>query len=278
MRRVDPKHYTKEYYLFDCNGYHEFKRSNGTELELRLEIAVKKIPIKRGMKILDIGCGRGEIVFWAAKKGAEAIGIDYSKDAIELANKALSKQPKEIKEKVKFQVMDGKELSFKSKSVDGVVMIEVWEHLYPEEQEEILKEIFKILKDDGFLFIHTAPSKWFNDFTYRFYCYPISSLLVGVWNIFKKNKYPNILPWKQIRTDSHKIMHVGEPDYFSMKKIIKENGFYGKIRSTNITVLKPEVSFKDKLFNFLIYLYPLSKFYPVNAFFGNDFIGIFRKK
>lgn len=279
MRRVDPKLYTKEYYLTEATGSKEFKKSWGRILEPRFERIVKEIPSVRGKRILDIGCGRGELVFWCAQKGAkEVIGIDYSKEAIELANKAKRHFSKDLQKKVKFEVGDAKKIKFKNGQFDAVILIEVLEHLYQEEQLKVFQEIRKALKDTGFVFIHTAPSKWFNNFTYKYWCYPLSSVLVKANNLMTNRNYGNLEKPSEIRTYYHKIMHVNEPDYFSLKNLFGKSGFKGKIKSTNVTVNKPELTWKDKLFNLVVFLYPVSTTFPFNILWGNDFLAVLRKK
>ena len=54
-----------------------------------------------GDSVLDIGCGRGDLMIALAHKGANVTGIDYSKDALEIAKKAIDKQPTELKEKIR---------------------------------------------------------------------------------------------------------------------------------------------------------------------------------
>lgn len=277
MKKVKSSLYTKEYYLSDCSGYQEFKKSFGEILEPRLERIVKEIPLEKGVKVLDIGCGRGEMVFWAVKKGAEAVGIDYSPSAIKLAKQAQKKKGLAVREKIQFIRMEGETLKFPDETFDAVFLIEVLEHLYPQQAEKVLSEIKRVLKDKGFLFVHTAPSRWFNDFTYRYYSYPVCTILVGLWDFLSGKKYPNLAPWKNLRTKSHKLMHVNEPNYFYLKKLFSKSGFRGAIKSTNITVLKPVLSWKDALFNALVFLYPLSSNFPFNVLWGNDFIAVLRK-
>lgn len=278
MRRVDPKVYTEDYYLKDCSGYDNWKQSGGKDLEPRFKRIVKEIPSVKNLRILDIGCGRGELAFWCAREGAkEVIGIDYSVNAIKLANEAKKHYEKRVKDKVIFKVGDGKYLKIKAKSFDSVLLTEVLEHIYPEEQEIMFKEIYRVLRDDGFVFIHTAPSKWFNDFTYRFWCYPLSSLLVFINNMITGNKYSNIEKPNKIRSESHKIMHINEPDYFSLKKIFKKARLRGNIKSTNITISKPILSWKDRFYNLLVFMNPLSNLFPINILFGNDFYAVLRK-
>lgn len=279
MRRVSPSLYTKEYFLEDCTGYEEFKRSWGKTLEPRLKRIVKEIPLKKGMEVLDVGCGRGELVFWAARRGAKrVVGIDYSRDAVKLAREAHKSYSPKIRKKTEFKIMDAKSLKFEDEAFDCVFLSEVIEHLYLEEQDKVFAEISRILKKNGFVFVHTAPSRWFNDYTYRFWCYPISTLLISLWKVLTGKTYPNLAPRDKLRTKSHKVMHVNEPDYFSLRRLFKTYGFTGAIRSTNVTVLKPILSWKDNIFNAFVYLSPLSNYPPFNIFWGNDFITVLKKK
>ncbi len=92
MKGLNPKLYNQDYYTSDCSGFKEFSKSSGKKLYPRYLEVTKHLKIKKGMKILDIGCGRGELSFWAASHGATVIGVDYSKAAIKLAKNALKKQ------------------------------------------------------------------------------------------------------------------------------------------------------------------------------------------
>lgn len=278
MRRVSPNVYTQKYYLSDCTGYEEFSRSYGKELEVRFRELIKYFKIEPGQKVLDVGCGRGEMIFYAAKHGAEGVGVDYSKDSIGLAKLAQKKQSKLVQSKTKFLYMDAKKLKFKDNSFDLIIMTDVVEHLYPEELELAFKEIKRVLKPKGKLIIHTAPNKLFNDFFYRFYSYPIGSLITKFWNTINSSKYPNIASLSQIRTDSHLIMHINEPTYFSLSSLFKKFKFEGSLESSNVTVRKPIFSSKDTIFNFLVFFDPISRKYPFNIFCGSDFIGILTNK
>lgn len=278
MRRVDPKVYTKEYYLADCTGFKEFRESYGQKLEPRLEEVVRRINILPGMNVLDVGCGRGEMVFYAARQGANAVGIDYAGEAIGLANELKKKKEKSIREKMQFHIMDAKNLLFPSSSFDIVILTDVVEHLYDEEINKVFLEIKRVLKRNGTIVIHTAPNKLFFNIGYRVYSYPIATFLVAIWNALSKSSYPNIAKPDDLRVDSHAIMHINEPTYFSLKKLFNKHNFKGYVLSTNVVSKKPIVGLKDKFFNFIVYLHPLSAYFPFNILLGSDFIAILKNK
>jgi 2-polyprenyl-3-methyl-5-hydroxy-6-metoxy-1,4-benzoquinol methylase len=79
--------YSEDYYLNDCGGYDDFKKSNGKAIDQRLQDVFYLINPSEHEKILDIGCGRGELAYALAVSGADVIGIDYSEAAIRIARK-----------------------------------------------------------------------------------------------------------------------------------------------------------------------------------------------
>lgn len=278
MRRVDPKVYTKEYYLTDCTGHEEFKKNSGDKLGVIFNEYIKYIKILKGMKVLDIGCGRGELVFYSASKGAVVVGIDYSTASIRLAKEAQGKKNKDIQTKTRFIKMDAKNLKFPDSHFDLVIMTGVVEHLYPEEMDIALGEIKRVLKPNGKLFINTAPNKVFNDICYLFYTYPVSTIITSLWNFFTQKRYPNISKPDKLRKHSHSIMHINEPTYFYLFNLFRMFKLVGNIFSTNITVIKQPQSLKDVLFNFIVFLHPISKHFPLNILFGSDFTAVLVNK
>ena len=278
MRSVHPSVYTTAYYLSDCTGYQEFLQSGGKDLNDRFRILLSVLPFSPRKKVLDIGSGRGEMCVYAAQQGCTVIGVDYSRDAITLARKMLRTQPKHIQKRVQFIQSFITSLHFPSKSFDIIYSIETFEHLYPEELEILLSGVRKWLKDDGVFIVHTAPNRWFNDIGYPLYCHPMSKCLVHLWNSIFRTHYPHNAHPTKLRTESHHTMHVNEPTYFSLQSLFKKHRFSFTITSTNVTIQKPVLSWKDSLFNTLVYLMPLSKFLPFNIVFGNDFLVSAKKK
>lgn len=103
--------------------------------------------------LLDIGMGTGTLAILAAKKGAKVIGIDNSKKMLEVASKKISdeglNQEIEIMHKSVIEMDD----TFNTKSFDKIVAILLFSELYEKEQEFCLKQINRILKDNGEFFL-----------------------------------------------------------------------------------------------------------------------------
>ncbi|MEK7450736.1 MAG: class I SAM-dependent methyltransferase [Patescibacteria group bacterium] len=269
MKSVSSKIYDKKYYLTVCPGSEEFKESGGKKLHLRLEKLLQQITIDKSTKILDVGCGRGDIALYLGRNSEEAIGIDYSKEAIELADSIKENFPLAIRKKVHFKVMNIKTLSFPDNYFDVVICIDVLEHLYKDEVKQAMREIKRVLKNNGVLFVHTGTNRILHDYTYRYYIYPLNKLITKIDSFIRGVTYDS-LP-EDPRTVDEKRQHVNEPTYFYLKNLFSKFKFEGKIK-TEIGYIKPVKSVKTIIYNFLIAFYPLSAIYPFSVIFGWVFI------
>src|SRR5258707_15144538 len=90
QRSLPPDLYTEEYFLNACEGFEEFTESHGERLSRRLSAAFAVAAVQPGMKGLDVGCGRGEILRHCARVGADAYGVDYAPGAVDMASKAVA--------------------------------------------------------------------------------------------------------------------------------------------------------------------------------------------
>ena len=102
-----------------------------------------------GQKILDAGCGDGRFCYELRNENIEIYGVDFSERAINFA--------KAFNPKAKLFVKDLKNLDLPHK-FDYIVLIETIEHFIPNDIEKILKNLSKLLKNDGKLIV-TVPSK-----------------------------------------------------------------------------------------------------------------------
>lgn len=269
MKSVDPKIYTKDFYLNACLGAEEFRKSNGKKLHWRVVELLKKIKVKSNDVVLDIGCGRGDITLNLGSQCKMAYGIDYAADAITLANEIKDKYPKKIKDKVKFLKINAKKLDFPDNTFDVIIAIDVFEHLYDPELRKSLKEMKRVLKPNGVLFIHAGTNRLLYDIAYKYYIRPLNLVITKADQLIKHTNY-DPMP-KDPRTKEEKEQHVNEPTYLYLKNLLDEFGFQGKITG-EIGYIKEGETFRTKLYNLLVALYPISKYYPLNTLFYWAFI------
>jgi len=115
-----------------------------------IELAIKLLSPLNGKRILDAGCGDGRVSYELIKNGADVFGIDFSRRAIEFAKLLVTE--------AEFHVGDLKALAdFKDEFFNGVVMLEVLEHMPVQEMSACLKEINRVLIDGG-KFVVSVPS------------------------------------------------------------------------------------------------------------------------
>ncbi len=208
---VSPELYTREYFTTDCDGYDLFLQGS-RELPPRIREPLDMAGELRGKWVLDIGCGRGELVCEAARRGAHAVGIDYAEAALELARERLTAMEPELKERVEFLRADAKTLPFPDGSFDRVFMLDVYEHLHPHEIDSVLKEIHRVLRPGGRLIIHTGPNTWF---------YSLGYVIVRkLYRVLLRRELP-----ENLRGQYDDIMHVNEQNPWSLFKGVRAGGY-----------------------------------------------------
>jgi SAM-dependent methyltransferase len=213
--------YTEEYFLTACEGYDVFLESEGKHLSRRLNDAFAVADVRPGMRLLDVGCGRGEIVRHCLRLGIEAYGVDYSEVATLMTRDVIRAELAGVEANGAARVFrsDAKRLPFPAGAFDRVLMFDVVEHLYPWELHEAMLEVRRVLRPDGRFIVHTAPNRWYDD-----YAYPVVRRfrqLVG-----QGERYPKD-PRAIVSVNLH--VHVNEQDMWSMGRALKAAGFRGKV-------------------------------------------------
>lgn len=153
--------YTQDYYMNDCGGYDDFRNSDGTKIEQRLQDVYNLVNPDRTDRILDIGCGRGELSFALSASGADVTGIDYSADAIKIAKKTFGGKRDNLRY-IQADIFQMDHLN----TYDKIVMADVVEHIENDVLERIFEKIASVLSPKGVLVVHTAPNKDYYDYHY----------------------------------------------------------------------------------------------------------------
>jgi len=162
--------YTQEYFENCCQGHEDFNESLGTRLPKRLAFPLKLANLKPEIKIVDVGCGRGEVLLHCARQGAKVWGFDYALPALQIAQKTLENVASQEELRAIFlSQSNARHLPFATNSIEVVFMLDVVEHLYPYELEEAFTEIFRIMQPGGRLVIHTMPNLWYYHLGYPIY-------------------------------------------------------------------------------------------------------------
>jgi len=115
--------------------------------ENKLDMICKKIGLKAGDKVLDIGCGWGSFIRYAAEKyGAHCVGISVSKEQVKLGNETKGDLP------IEFRLQDYRSINEK---FDHIISIGMFEHVGYKNYKKYMQITHKNLKDDGLFLLHT---------------------------------------------------------------------------------------------------------------------------
>ena len=88
---VPSSRYSEEIVVrFAGPDYSDFVDSGGERLRPRLARSLELANLKPGTRLLDLGCGRGEVAAHAARRGADVVALDYSADCVRLTREAVA--------------------------------------------------------------------------------------------------------------------------------------------------------------------------------------------
>jgi len=151
--------------VYTCGYWKDAKDLNEAQ-EAKLDLVCRKIGIKQGMKVLDIGCGWGSFAkFTAEKYGAHVTGVTVSKEQVEFGRKLCKGLPVDILLK-DYRDIEGE--------FDAVVSLGMFEHVGYKNYKTYMKKVYELLKNDGLFLLHTiggnsstvATDPWINKYIF----------------------------------------------------------------------------------------------------------------
>lgn len=271
---IEPDAYTEEYYRSAVEGHQQFAESEGKELSARMVRALELADVRPGQRVLDIACGRGEVVLQSAMRGAYAVGIDYAQASMNIAREAVGSEAALAR-------MDATRLAFRPQSFDVALMLDFVEHVYQPDLDASFREIAAALKLGGRLVIHTSPNRLFEDIIYRHYVRNVHRALLGVSRLFKqKNRLINeiLLPTAPLppHDEYERTLHINPQTGRSLRKALKSAGLV--VRRVDVWE-PPQAPFfpkEERSLNFWLgvldvvrFLRPFSRVPPMNRLFSN---------
>lgn len=115
--------------------------------EDKLELICRKLELKAGMRVLDIGCGWGSFMGYAAEKhGVECVGLTISKEQAAWGAEKYAGLP------VEFRLQDYRE---ETERFDRVVSIGMFEHVGHKNYRMFMEVARRCLAEDGLFLLHT---------------------------------------------------------------------------------------------------------------------------
>ncbi|KRE97791.1 cyclopropane fatty acyl phospholipid synthase [Frateuria sp. Soil773] len=118
--------------------------------EAKLDLVCRKLRLKPGQRVLDIGCGWGEALKFAAERyGVEGVGITVSNEQAQFARELCAGLPIEIR------LQDYHEID---ERFDAVFSIGMFEHVGALNYRAYFETVRRCLKEDGLSLLHCIGS------------------------------------------------------------------------------------------------------------------------
>ncbi len=132
--------------IYSC-GYWKDAASLQEAQEAKLDLVCRKLGLRPGMRVLDIGCGWGGTAKFAAERyGVDVVGITISKEQAKLAEDTCRGFPVEIR------LQDYREVD---ETFDRILSIGMFEHVGTKNYRTYMRVVRGSLKDDGLFVLHT---------------------------------------------------------------------------------------------------------------------------
>jgi cyclopropane-fatty-acyl-phospholipid synthase len=133
--------------------------------EAKLDLICRKLGLQPGMRVLDIGCGWGSFMGFAARHyGVQCVGVTISKEQAAYARERYAGLPLE------FRLQDYRELDEHALGgrVDRIVSVGMFEHVGRKNHREYMEVAARCLADGGLFLLHTigknrrdtTPDRW----------------------------------------------------------------------------------------------------------------------
>ncbi len=182
-------------------GYWKNSNNLDSAQEAKLDLICKKLGLKKGDRLLDIGCGWGSLMIYAAEKyGVICDGLTLSREQKKYGEKIVQKKRLDVS----FILKDYREFK-PTKKYDHIASIGMFEHVGLENYQEFFECSSSLLSDNGIFLLHTIGSQ-------------ISTLDTDKWinkYIFPNGKIPSM---SQISNNIEHIFNIEDihnfgPDY-----------------------------------------------------------------
>ncbi|OOG24777.1 cyclopropane-fatty-acyl-phospholipid synthase [Thioalkalivibrio denitrificans] len=147
-------------------GYWEHASSLDEAQEAKLDMICRKLGLRPGQRVLDIGCGWGSFMQFAAEHyGVECVGVTISKAQAEYGRARCEGLP------VEFRLVDYREVE---EAFDHVVSVGMFEHVGHRNHRAFFEVARRCLKEGGLCLLHTigklrrgsTPDPWIDRYIF----------------------------------------------------------------------------------------------------------------
>lgn len=138
-----------------------FKKPTDTLAQAQIQKfdhVLKKLQLKKGQTMLDIGCGWGHLLVRGVKKyGASGLGVTLSEEQYKYATELAKKEG--VADKAKFELVNYQELLQRDLQFDRIVSVGILEHVGKANYSQYFDVVNKLLTPGGVSVLHTITQQ-----------------------------------------------------------------------------------------------------------------------
>ncbi|MFI2811519.1 MULTISPECIES: cyclopropane fatty acyl phospholipid synthase [Microbulbifer] len=133
--------------VYSCGYWRAGAENLEQAQEAKLDLICRKLGLEPGMRLLDIGCGWGSLVSYAAQHyGVECVGVTVSREQQAWIHQQYPDLP------ISVHLQDYRSLDLK---FDRIASVGMFEHVGHRNHRTFMKVAKRCLKPDGLLLLHT---------------------------------------------------------------------------------------------------------------------------
>jgi cyclopropane-fatty-acyl-phospholipid synthase len=163
----------KEAMQYTCAYFHDFKDSIEKAQIQKLEHVCRKLQLKKGMTVVEAGCGWGGLALYAARKyGVQMKSYNISKEQIEYARER-QKKLKIPESQIEYIHDDYRTIGSKGEQYDRFVSVGMLEHVGLENYGGLYDIIRKVVKPRSLALVHSIgravpakPDPWLEKYIF----------------------------------------------------------------------------------------------------------------
>lgn len=138
--------------VYSCAYFHTPDEDIGTAQTRKLDYICRKLRLQPGQKLLDIGCGWGGLVMYAAQHyGVDATGITLSQPQVDLAQARINAAG--LTDRCRVELRDYREMTGAG-SYDAIVSVGMFEHVGAALLPTYFQQAYKLLRSGGVFLNH----------------------------------------------------------------------------------------------------------------------------
>jgi len=137
--------------VYSCAVWESPEQSLEEAQAAKLELICRKLGLRPGMRLLDVGCGWGSLVMHAAAHhGVEAVGITISTEQAALARERVAAAG--LDDRVEIRLQDYRDVH--DGPFDAISSVGMFEHVGRNRMEEYVRDLYGLLRPEGRLLNH----------------------------------------------------------------------------------------------------------------------------